>query len=263
MSRLPHVAAGPTDAPAVVLLHGFPTSSRLWRSLQPALVPAMRSVAPDLFRTDGADVDRETEAVRALLDDLGIASCAVVGHGHGAAVARRLAAVLDVRALVLIDDIEGAAIGDLDATDVSRAFADLFAEGLGHPERLPLEVLEAYAAPFVADPDLFGRVGAALARRADPPPSADVPTLLLWGEDDPYAPVERAERLADAIPGATLAVLPGCSHFLPDDAADTVVPLVVEWLRGRYLGSPHRHAEGPVEVFLGRRPPPEAERMDT
>ena len=61
----------------------------------------------------------------------------------------------------------------------------------------------------------------------------------------------------------TLAVLPGCSHFLPDDAADTVVPLVVEWLRGRYLGTPHRHADGPVEVFLGRRPPPEAERMDT
>ena len=44
---------------------------------------------------------------------------------------------------------------------------------------------------------------------------------------------------------------------------DTVVPLVVEWLRGRYLGTPHRHADGPVEVFLGRRPPPEAERMDT
>lgn len=243
----PHVAAGPADAPAVLLLHGFPTSSLLWRSLQPALVPAMRSVAPDLFRSPGADVGSETDAMVALLDDLSVASCAIVGHGHGAAVARRLATRIDVRALVLIDDAEEAVPFPTDVDDVPRAFADLFMEGLGHPERLPVEVLEAYAAPFVADP----------------PAVADVPTLLLWGEDDPYAPVDAAERLADAIPGSTLAVLPGCSHFLPDDAPDTVVPLVVEWLRGRYLGLTHRHESGPVEVFLGRRPPPEAERMDT
>ena len=59
MTTLPHRAGGPADAPAVVLLHGFPASSLLWRSLEPALVPAMRWVAPDLFRTAGADVEHE------------------------------------------------------------------------------------------------------------------------------------------------------------------------------------------------------------
>jgi hypothetical protein len=69
--------------------------------------------------------------------------------------------------------------------------------------------------------------------------------------------------MAEAIPGATLGVLPGCGHFLPEDASDALVPLVLEYLRGRYLGIVHRHEPGPVEVFLGRRPPAEAERMDT
>ena len=40
----------------------------------------------------------------------------------------------------------------------------------------------------------------------------DVPTLLLHGEHD-FIPVELAERIAEAVPGARLAVLPGCGHF--------------------------------------------------
>ena len=54
---------------------------------------------------------------------------------------------------------------------------------------------------------------------------------------------------------AVLALLPGCGHFLLEDAADTVVPLIFQWLRRMYLGVPHGHEEGPVTVQLGRRPP--------
>ena len=48
----------------------------------------------------------------------------------------------------------------------------------------------------------------------------DVPTLLLWGEDDPFAPLAGGERLAREIPGAELEVLPGTGHFLVDDDPD-------------------------------------------
>jgi pimeloyl-ACP methyl ester carboxylesterase len=39
--------AGPKDAPVVLLLHGFPTSSHMFRNLPPSLADALHSVAPD------------------------------------------------------------------------------------------------------------------------------------------------------------------------------------------------------------------------
>ena len=54
----------------------------------------------------------------------------------------------------------------------------------------------------------------------------DVPTLLLHGEHD-FIPVEVAERIADAIPGARLSVLPGCGHFTYLEAPERVAEEIV------------------------------------
>ena len=83
----------------------------------------------------------------------------------------------------------------------------------------------------------------------------DLPTLILWGEDDALAHVDVALELNEAIVTSTLPVLPGCSHFLPEEAPGTLAPLVGQYLRGRYLGRPHVHAAGPLLMQLGRRPP--------
>lgn len=263
---------GDADAPPVLLLHGFPTSSLLWRGFMPALAPPMRVIAPDLFgggasaAQEDPSVSGQTSAVRHLMEHLDIGRFAIVAHGHGAAVARELALTCDVAVLVLLDAPDGpvhwppAVHGD----DVGLGVVEVLRAGLGHPERVPVEIVEAYAKPFVSDPERFARAVAALAPA--PPSSAmpsDPPTLLLWGEDDAFVPVEAAERQAEPVPGATLAVLPGCGHLLPEDASETLVPIVLEYLRGRYLGIIHSHEPGPIQVFLGRRPPAEAERMDT
>ena len=52
--------------------------------------------------------------------------------------------------------------------------------------------------------------------------------------------------------GSALGLLPGCSHFLPEDAPDTVAPIVAEFLRARYAGLPHGHAApaGPLPIEL-------------
>jgi pimeloyl-ACP methyl ester carboxylesterase len=84
----------------------------------------------------------------------------------------------------------------------------------------------------------------------------EVPTLVLWGEDDPYLPVGIADGLAEALSLSTLVLLPGCGHFLPREAPDTVATLTAEFLRARYLGLPHHHdhsaPSGPVPVELRR-----------
>jgi proline iminopeptidase len=57
----------------------------------------------------------------------------------------------------------------------------------------------------------------------------DVPTLLLHGERD-FVPVELVARIADAVPGARLTVLPGCGHFTYLEAPDAVYDEVARFL---------------------------------
>ena len=91
--------------------------------------------------------------------------------------------------------------------------------------------------------------------------SFDFPVLLLWGEDDEVVPVAVAEELNDAIPTSTLGLLPGCGHDLTDEAAATIAPMILEYLRVRYLKQSHSEAhadhahDGVVRIQLERRPP--------
>jgi pimeloyl-ACP methyl ester carboxylesterase len=94
--------------------------------------------------------------------------------------------------------------------------------------------------------------------------SFDFPVLLLWGEDDEVVPVAVAEELNDAIPTSTLGLLPGCGHELTDEAAATIAPMILEYLRARYLKQSHSEAhghdadhahDGVVRIQLERRPP--------
>src|SRR5262245_36605960 len=87
----------------VLLLHGFPDSSHLWRNQIPALVDAgFRVVAPDLRGFGDSDKPLETEAygvpaivedVVGILDRLDVRRAHVVGHDWGAAVAWALTAL--------------------------------------------------------------------------------------------------------------------------------------------------------------------------
>jgi pimeloyl-ACP methyl ester carboxylesterase len=94
--------------------------------------------------------------------------------------------------------------------------------------------------------------------------SFDFPVLLLWGEDDAVVPVSVAEELNDAIATSTLGLLPGCGHDLTDEAAATIAPMILEYLRARYLKASHDHGphhgpdhahDGVVRIQLERRPP--------
>ena len=87
--------------PPVVLLHGCPFSSFVWRNIIPALAEAgHRCLAPDLLglgdteTAPGADwsLPAQAAAVTGWLDVLGLERVAVVGHDHGGAVAQVLAA---------------------------------------------------------------------------------------------------------------------------------------------------------------------------
>lgn len=272
------------DGPAVVLLHGFPTSSFLWREFVPPLAARMRVVAPDL--PGYGDSDKPEDAplhlgaqagyVRELLDGLGIEEFAVVGHDLGGGIAQLLALEGGVRALVLMDAlafdvwpvqgvrmVQGAS-PDQESPEFVRDVVDVGLDlGILRKERLTEEIREAYRAPFSGEAGaraFFRAVraldGVGLSGREEELGRLDIPVMVLWGEEDPFLPVEVAERLADLFSDSVLALLPGCSHFLPEEAPATVVPIVYEYLRSRYLAEAHAHVpHGPASMGL-RRPGP-------
>jgi 2-hydroxymuconate-semialdehyde hydrolase len=269
------------EGPAVLLLHGFPTSSHLWRREIPLLASRMRVIAPDLLGYGQSDHPADADlsmtaqagAIRQLLDHLGLTEFAVAGHDLGGVVAQLLALEGGVRTMVLLDTacfdvwpIEGVRM--LQAAEPHQETAEFVDDvvrlsielGVDHRDRLDEPTLAAYARPWVDDPAAFFRAvraidGLGLAGREAELATLDMPALIIWGEDDPYLSVDLAERLGDVLPGSTVALLPGCSHFVTEDAGPTVDQLMFEFLRLRFLEEPHAHAHsGPVEVFLERPP---------
>jgi pimeloyl-ACP methyl ester carboxylesterase len=88
--------AGPEDAPAVILLHGFPESHRTWREVAPRLDDRFRLIMPDQRGFAGSDRPLDADEYktetwsghfRALADTLGLERFALVGHDWGGAIA--------------------------------------------------------------------------------------------------------------------------------------------------------------------------------
>jgi 2-hydroxymuconate-semialdehyde hydrolase len=271
------------DGPPVLLLHGFPTSSYLWRREIWLLAQRLRVIAPDLLgygeseKPDGVDLSEPAHAryVGELLKQLGVASAAVAGHDIGGGIAQLLALDGDVavEALVLLDTvcfdawpIEGVrmlqgAVAEQQTPEFVEGVVRMSLDvGMRHHDRLSEDDVQAYLEPWLAEPAAFFRAvggieGQGLAGRDQELAELDAPALILWGEDDPFLPVELAERLGDLLPGSTTGLLPGCSHFVTEDAPQTVGPLIYEYLRSRYLHDVHEHEpSGPVPVFLERPP---------
>ena len=87
--------AGPDDAPAVILLHGFPESHRTWREVAPRLEDKLRLIMPDQRGFAGSDrpqdvgdyaTDKLIDDIFALAEALGIARFSLVGHDWGGAI---------------------------------------------------------------------------------------------------------------------------------------------------------------------------------
>jgi pimeloyl-ACP methyl ester carboxylesterase len=274
------------EGPALVLLHGFPLSSHAWRHFVPMLSARFRVIAPDLLGCGDSDKPAEAPVhiraqagyVRELVAALGIERYAVVGASHGGGVAQLLA--LDrpgVEAMVLLNPVafdywpsdtvravqENAELGEENESFAAAIMRSMFDLAMGRRALLSEMDLEEYLRPWRGPEGVaaFFRCiraidGLGLAGRDEDFAALELPVMILWGEDDGFLPVTAAERLHDAIPTSTLGLLPGCGHFVTEDAADTIAPMVYEYLRARYLKVPHGHddAGGIVRIQLERKP---------
>jgi pimeloyl-ACP methyl ester carboxylesterase len=273
------------EGPAVLLIHGFPQTSRVWRHALDVLPSRFRVIAPDLLGTGASertpdvrlDVRAQAGYLAELIETLGVDRYAVIGHSVGGAIAQLLA--LDhggVDAMVLLasaafDAWPSDAMRRIRATPtdrrsealVERLIRDGIRRGMVDPDRLAPDDLDAYtsawsgadgAAAYFRFADQLD--GEGLTGREADLAALEIPVLLFWGEEDPLYPSSVGERLNEAIATSTLGLLPGCGHFLMDEAPETLVPMISEYLRARFLHAPHAHgAEGIVTIQLERKPP--------
>src|SRR5437899_7597771 len=108
--KLRYLTAG--HGPAILLLHGYAETSRMWRPLIPRLAAGFTVIAPDLpgiggsdIPADGLDMTRAAARVHALVKGLGVDKAVVVEHDIGLMVAYAYAAQFpaEVERLVLMD----------------------------------------------------------------------------------------------------------------------------------------------------------------
>ena len=268
------------DGPAVLLLHGFPLSSHLWRGLIPTLASRHRVIAPDLLglgasekpRGVAIDIRAQTTYVGELLDHLGVGRVAPIGRSTGGGIAQLLAASrADVAALVLIDSIAfdlwpTEVMTELQVLPQERETFETIAVAIRTAFRLGMregelaeDDVRSYLEPWTdvdAVPAFFRWAraldGLGLRELESRMRGWDLPTLILWGEEDPFHPPAIGERLNDAIASSALGLVPDTGHFLPEEVPETIYPIISEYLRANYLRIPHGHAaDGPVLVPLG------------
>lgn len=257
--------AEPAGRPArtVVLLHGVGGGRESWGD---ALSGAGAALARAGFAVAAADLPgygdsapvtpydlpHMARAVRALIDHLGPAPVALVGHSMGGMVAQELMALAPARvgALVLMatSPAFGRPGGAWQQQFLAQRLAPLDA-GLGMA-RLAPGLVAGMAAPgaphdavaraallMASVPEATYRMAlAALAGfdRRDILGRLQVPVLCLAGEHDRNAPAAVMEQMAARIPGAEYRCIPGLGHLAHMEAPQAVNPVLVEFLQQRF-----------------------------
>lgn len=241
--------------PAVVLLHGFPDTSELWRSQISALVAAAyRAIAPDLrgrgrterpAQVEDYALSRIVRDVAAIMDALGIERAHVVGHDWGAAVAWLFGCLLPERVdhLVVISVPHPGTGGRPSLEQLQKGWYRLpflfegiaeellqrddwylmreLLQGGGNLERYIRDLSEPGA--LTAGLNWY-RANLPVARLLDPPPAlppVQASTLAIFGSEDLYLSGAPMIRSAAHVRGPWRYVrFDGVGHWVPREAPD-------------------------------------------
>ena len=245
-----------TDLP-LVLLHAFPIDARMWDDVRAPLAEHTRVITPDqrglgrspMPLTDRApSLDDAARDVVALLDRLGIERAVLGGCSMGGYVTMAALRIAPERVggVVLIDTKASA---DADEARANRlAMADrVESEGVGF---LPEAMMGALVGRTTRQrrPEVVRRVrelileqppaGVAWAQRAMAVREdatgllrdADVPAVVVVGEEDTVNPPEVAREFADTLPRGELVVLPEAGHLAPLEAPAGVIDAIARVL---------------------------------
>ena len=248
---------GAADAPAIVLVHGYPLSGDLFREQRAGLSGTYRVVTLDL-RGYGASTAPDSNAtvqtyaqdVLDVMTRLGVERAIIGGMSMGGPVVFEMyrRAPARFRGMILIDTTPKPAApaeaglwrgvaAQARQQGVPSLVPFLIKDMLTGQTRMNDAPLADYLSGLITDASLEAAVAGAnaLATRPDSQPTLatiSVPTLVITGAEDTIYPFETARDMANAIPNATLALPPGAAHAAIIEAGGAANDAIRSWASG-------------------------------
>jgi pimeloyl-ACP methyl ester carboxylesterase len=239
---------GPAHLPPVVLLHGTPFSSYVWRAVARALAQDHRVLVWDMpgygasEKRTGQDVslDAQARVFTELLDHWGLERPHVVAHDFGGCVALRAHLLHGARyaRLALVDPVALAPWGSPAyrllgghsevfarlPPPLHRALVREYVSSASH-RGLRSDVLDALVEPWCGEdgqPAFYRQIEQNDQHFTDEIQGRygelELPVLICWGAEDTWIPPARGHELAALIPGAALQLIAGAGHLVQEDA---------------------------------------------
>lgn len=248
----------------MVLLHGTPSSSLIWRNVTPLLIEAGFKIHVfDLLgfglseRPQAGNVDTSMSGQVPILVEMleywGLESFHLVAHDIGGGIAQRfgISSPDRLKTLTMIDVVSfdsypsrrtkqqmqnglEALMKAPEATHRAH-FRDWLLSAVYEKHRFeegPLETYLDYISGPIGQPSLFEHQ----VKHYDPVHTLEVadrlgelenlPVQLIWGANDEWQVPEWGQKLHDAIPGSILTILENCGHFSPEDQPEKIAELV-------------------------------------
>lgn len=248
------------DGPPVVLVHGTPAWSYLWRHVVPRLARSHTVYVWDMLGFGDSrphpgvapSIARQATTLAELVAHWGLAAPNLVGHdiGGGTVMRAHLVEGVPVRRLALLD---AAVIGPWNTpfTEHLREHADAYRSMPPHVfqdiitarlrtathQEMPADVLSEYLRPWqtaAGQHRWIDQVTSVTHTDTDDAVArldrVTAPTLVLWGDRDDWLAPPVGQRLAASIPTARWKTIDGAGHFIaedrPDEVADELLTLL-------------------------------------
>jgi len=248
----------------VVLLHGTPFSSCVWRAVARSLARRHQVFvwdmpgygASEMYAGQDVSLAAQGRVFTELLAHWGLAEPLVVAHDFGGAVSLRahLLHGARYRALALVDPVALAPWGSPFFRLVgehSEVFEQLppalhhalvreYIGSAGGPGLHPA-VLDRLVAPWlgeVGQPAFYRQIAQAdqcyTDEIQDRYGEIGIPVLVCWGQDDAWIPAAKGEELAARIPGARLEPIAGAGHLVQEDAPAELTAALIGFLSSAF-----------------------------
>ena len=255
-------------APTLLLLNGLPQSIRMWESSIEAFCDKFDVLAFDipgfgLSKAEEADMSPSnlSEAIIQVMDHFNIKQAHLVGPDVGVPITLTAAINHSQRFLSLnIFDGPGSfppKLSPILMAVVKYPFVRRLAKGVMKKQVMKTNFLTAVDEGYhhyipsnratkeyydIAYNDqahkcaisFFGTYSKELPWIEQRLKDIKIPTLITWGQHDPFVLVENAEFLTRQIPNSKLVVFKNASHFSAEDAGQDYVDLLIDWIEGGF-----------------------------
>ena len=256
------------DGPPLLLVHGITSSSRTWKAVMPRLAEKYTVIAPDLLGHGRSakplgdySLGAYASGMRDLMVALDVPKATVVGHSLGGGIAMQFGYQFPDRIsrLVLVDTggigrevnpaLRAAALPGAEYVlpllftptlhDAGLKVRNFFA-GIGIHGNADVEgVAEGFASLTKADArrafvytvrSVIDPTGQRVSAADRLYLTADIPSMIVWGESDRIIPVSHAHLAQELMPGSRLEIFPGAGHFPFNDDPDRFVRILNEFI---------------------------------